>query len=65
MKKHDFYFGILPTSRAQTELKGSEYTPRDALEPPRMAGGGYKGGLNHFFSLAPANRFLSCTAHEI
>ena len=34
------HFGVLPTSRAQTELKGSEYAPHDAIEPTRTAGGG-------------------------
>ena len=58
-KKHDFYLAVMPASWAQTELKGSEYTPPDTLEPLGTTGGGYRARLKWNFASANADRFFS------
>jgi hypothetical protein len=42
---------IKAASWVQTELTGSEYSPPDALETPRTAGGGYRASPYQNFPL--------------
>ena len=41
----------MPTSRAQTEPKGSEYTPPDTSEPLRTTGGGCRAELDDILEI--------------